>query len=185
MAVLAPHGSGLAEHSRVNWTLLVSLCTLAAVLGLYVYRPPPALHHYATAEAHVQQQQKEQLAALASNEQPSAGAVMFEGAGPFLVNRPTLDEDKHPWPGDSFRAPCATIVCRRDNLTCPHTDKGCCTHWLRGLLEFLGWFFTTRNHRFVMVYGTLLAAYRNQSIFPWWVQGRLENPEAAREEHEA
>ncbi|KAL4427661.1 hypothetical protein ABPG75_001750 [Micractinium tetrahymenae] len=33
-------------RSRIDWTLVVSLCSLAAVLGLYWYRPlAPALHH--------------------------------------------------------------------------------------------------------------------------------------------
>ncbi|KAL4444672.1 hypothetical protein ABPG77_002489 [Micractinium sp. CCAP 211/92] len=166
MAVLPLHTGGPAGESRSPWSLLVSLCTLAATVGLYVYRPlPPALHHGVPASNKAQQQPQQPLAVPTGSGQ--SNVVWFDGAGPFLAQRPLLDEERSPWTGDTQHATCATIACRRDASGCPHTDPTCCTYWLRGLLEFLGWYMIPRKHLWVLVYGTMLGAYRNQSILPW------------------
>ncbi len=49
---------------------------------------------------------------------------------------------------------------------CTVSNQTCCAFWMLDLLEFTGWYLTTRNYKWVMTYGTLLGAYRNQTILP-------------------
>lgn len=86
--------------------------------------------------------------------------------GPWRTERPLLDLEKHPWENDPD-ALCAWIPARKDNFTCPHTDPECFTHYLHGLLEFLGWFFTKNGFKWAIAWGTQLGAHRNQTILPW------------------
>lgn len=34
------------------------------------------------------------------------------------------------------------------------------------LLDFMGWHLSTKNYKWVMAYGTLLGAFRNQTLLP-------------------
>lgn len=83
--------------------------------GLYVYRPlPPALHHGVPASNKAQQQPPQQQQPLAvPTGSGQSNVVWFDGAGPFLAQRPLLDEERSPWTGDTQHATCATIACRR------------------------------------------------------------------------
>jgi hypothetical protein len=61
---------------------------------------------------------------------------------------------------------CAYLSCSRSVL-CTTKNASCCAYILKKTLYFLDAFFREHQIPYVIVFGTLLGAVRNQTIIPW------------------